>query len=494
MKKILITVLLFLSASFAQFYYTPSAQWDGADSASSAQTDNAFSAQTDHCSGDLAELSIQKRALAKKFGECAEKISHYTVSLLFFTLKEGESGQMEEAKCFAEYVEMFKPFATCFKTRYQNTLPFSIDERNSYLYYWAANSDDSRAFNELLAYMLHYKQIQEKEAGLEILDRFNTFDEELALRNVSLEDMEKKIAEANGSREDKDILRLYFKYIKAKYNYRFRCNMKSSFVCDTSWLGDEKNAFLKKYPESDYRDFVETQMPGFIPKTVEEKKQAKEENLQVKLKIREQEIARKIAERDVWVALTGIAMFGIPVTSTSGFDHNFNVSTMFGGALRASYRRAFFQYQYNFSLGGNNEGGSTSEKSYSLMLGGAIGPKKIFTIDLFAGLSYIDTYPNDSEMPHPNLDYSSWTLGAQGNYYIPMTESCDMVAFAQVRMNYVENYCRESFVEKENGHPSRCRDPYSSGSTGASSWEDLQWTFSLGVAVRFWKPKPASWY
>ncbi len=486
MKKVLIPVLLFLSASFAQFYYTPSAQ-EGGDISSSTQTDN--------CSGDLAELALQKRTLAKKFAECADKRSHHTISVLFFRVAEWESGGDEEQECFKEYSEAMLSASRCLESTHPEVSFFSIDEKNSYLFAWTKLTKHPKALNQLLHYMLHYKQIQEQEKDKQVLDQFNTFDEELSLRSISLEEMEETIAEMNASREDKDVLLLYFKYLKGNSDYRFRCFVKSSssFICDTTWLGEEKNAFLKKYLKSDFREFVETQIVGFTSLTKEEKLQKKAENQLVKQKKREQEIAQKIAERDVWVALTGIAMFGIPVIGTSGFDDNYDVSKMFGIALRASYRRAFFQYQYNFAPGDNNKGGSISQKSYSLLGGVAIGPKKWFTIDLLFGLSYIDSYPKNEGISRADLDYSSWTLAVQGNYYFPISDSWDVVAFAQARMNYIENHCRNEYLEPDD-YGTRCRDPYNDGSTGASSWEGMQWTFSLGVGVRFWKPKPESWY
>ena len=160
---------------------------------------------------------------------------------------------------------------------------------------------------------------------------------------------------------------------------------------------------------------------------------------------------------------------------------------------RTNGRWAFFQYQYNFAPGDNNKGGSISQKSYSLLGGVAIGPKKWFTIDLLFGLSYIDSYPKNEGISRADLDYSSWALAVQGNYYFPISDSWDVVAFAQARMNYIENHCRNEYLESDN-YGTRCRDPYNDGSTGASSWEGMQWTFSLGVGVRFWKPKPESWY
>ena len=482
MNKILISILISISAAFAQFYYTPTAQGEG--------TGKASSTPEVVCSGDLAELSLQKRTLAKKFAECADKRSHHTISVLFFRVAEWESGGDEEQECFKEYAEAMNSAAICLATTHPEVSFFSIDEKNSYLYAWTKLTKHPMALNQLLHYIQNFKQIQEQEKEKHVLDKFNTFDEELSLRSIPLDEMEFVLSEMNGSREDKDILLLYFKYLKANSDYRFRCSVKSSFVCDTTWLGEYKNEFLKKYPESSYREFVETQMAGFTSLTKDEKLQKKAENQLIKQKKREQEIAQKIAERDVWVALTGIAMFGIPVTSTKGFDDNFDVSKMFGISLKASWRRAFFQYQYNFAPGDNNMGGSIAEKSYSLMAGGIIGPKKWFTIDLMVGLSYIDTYPKVDGIS-PYRDYSSWAFAAQGNYYFPIADSWDIVAHVQARMNYVVNECRDSYWQQDEN---RCTDPNRGGNPQDKSWDDLQWTFSVGVGIRFWKPKPASWY
>ena len=441
---------------------------------------------TQTCSGDIVDYAIQKQALAKAFKDCDDKLTSYSVSILFFKVKEGEYGNNERTQCLNEYVNNLSTVVDCFEKNNPEMSFFSIEEKMAYNY-------RMQNFNLILDYIRNYKQAQEQIQDKKILDAYNRLDEEVALKAQTVEDLEKQLAEAEGSREDKDILELYFKFLKAKYDWPYRCSVKPAFRCDTTWLGDEKGAFLKKYPESAYKEFVETQMPGFADLTDEEKAQAKAENNAIKEKKREDEIAQKIAERDVWVALAGIAMFGIPVIGTSGFDDNYDVSKMFGIALRASYRRAFFQYQYNFAPGDNNKGGSLSQKSYSLMGGVAIGPKKWFTIDLLFGLSYIDSYPKNEGISRADLDYSSWTLAVQGNYYFPISDSWDVVAFAQARMNYIENHCRNEYLEPDD-YGTRCRDPYNDGSTGASSWEGVQWTFSLGVGVRFWKPKPASWY
>ena len=137
------------------------------------------------------------------------------------------------------------------------------------------------------------------------------------------------------------------------------------------------------------------------------------------------------------------------MTSTEGFDDNFDVSNMLTFGFKASWRSVVFQYQYFLSLGDNNKGGSVSEKGYTLMGGLMLGPKKIFTLDVLFGLSYIDTYPNDKDMRAANLDDESWTVAFQGTYYFPISDSWDITAHLQASMNFVENYCRDSFWKED---------------------------------------------
>jgi len=301
--------------------------------------------------------------------------------------------------------------------------------------------------------------------------------------------MENAVAEAEGSREDKDMLLLFYKYLRAKYDWPYRCSIKPAFMCDTSWLGEQKAEFLKKYPESQYRGFIETQMPSFADLTEEEKKLAKEDDEKIEQKNRERAIEQEKAERNVWVALSGMAMFGFPVTYTSGFDDNFDVSNALTFGLKASWRSVVLQYQYFLSFGDNNKGGSVSEKGYTIMGGLMLGPKKIFTLDVLFGLSYIDTYPSAEDMPEANLDDESWTLAFQGTYYFPISDSWDITAHIQARMNFVENYCRDTYWDTEGfSGDGRCDDPYRNADND-KYWDDLQWTFSAGIGIRFWKPR-----
>ena len=86
-----------------------------------------------------------------------------------------------------------------------------------------------------------------------------------------------------------------------------------------------------------------------------------------------------------------------------------------------------------------------------------------------------------------DLDDESWTLAFQGTYYFPISSSWDITAHLQARMNYVENYCRDSYWNSEDGYMS-CSDPLRPADND-KYWDSLQWTFSAGIGVRFWKPR-----
>lgn len=439
---------------------------------------------TQTCSGDVVDYAIQKREMAKTFRECDGRQTSYSVSILFFKVKEGEYGNDERLQCLGDYVNKLSTIVDCFEKNYPDMSFFSIEEKIAYNY-------SMQNFNLILDYIRNYKQAQEQIQNKKILDAYNRLDEEVTLSAEKIENLKKELAEAEGSREDKDILELYFKFLKAKYDWTYRCSVKKSFQCDTTWLGESKEAFLQKYPESPYREFVETQMPGFAEMTDEENALMFKEEQTVNQRLHNRNVEQKIAERDVWLALSGMALLGIPVTSTKGFDDDFGTSVAINLAFKASWRRAVFQYQYFLAPGENNKGGSVAEKGYALMGGVMIGPKKTFTVDLLFGVSYIDAYPKDKDMKNALLDYSSWTFAVQGSYYFPIADSWDLFAHVQARMNYMQNYCKDSFWQSEEG---RCTDPNRGGEPHEHDWEDMQWTFSIGIGGRFWKPKPVSMY
>jgi len=100
-------------------------------------------------------------------------------------------------------------------------------------------------------------------------------------------------------------------------------------------------------------------------------------------------------------------------------------------------------------------------------------------------LTYLDTYAKEEGIS-ANIDYESYAFAVQGTYYFPISDSWDVTAHVQARMNYIENFCRANYWDEEDG---RCTDPGRGGEPQDHSWEDLQWTFSAGIGIRFWKPR-----
>lgn len=274
---------------------------------------------------------------------------------------------------------------------------------------------------------------------------------------------ESVISEKNVSREDKDIAKLYLLYLRSKYDLNTRCNVKPAFGCDTSWLAEKKAEFMKKYPESQYRNFVETAMPAFENETDEEKKLAAADNEKIEQRENDIQIQKIKAERNVWISASAMFMAGIPVTVTKGF-------------------------------GENNKDGSISEKGYALFGGISFGPLKKLTVDLLFGWSFTDTYPAARDMPFADIDDESFAFAVQGSYYFPIFKSMDLFAHFQAGMHYVENYCSDTYWRSDDRGDGSYYDSYSCHDPNATNidsrfWDDMQWTFSVGVGVRFWKPR-----
>lgn len=452
-------------------------QFDETDAGASAPQMAGFT-----CSDDATGLIIKKRALQKKFGECIDKESNYSVSILFFTVAEGTSGTSEKDSCLMEYRDSVVTLQLCAMATQPGTYLFSLDE--SFLYLASVGG-----VGDFVRNIQNYEELSGKVSNASVIDGHN-FEglREVAKYAAAGDDF---ISEANVSREDKDIAKLYLLYLRSKYDWTVRCKVKPAFVCDTSWLAEKKAEFLQKYPESQYKNFVETAMPAFTDMTDEEKKLAAADNEKVEEREHEIEIQKIKEERNVWISASAMLLAGLPVTVTKGFDDNFNASNMMNLAFKLTWSHLLFQYQYYFSFGENNKGGSISEKGYALLGGISFGPLKKLTVDLLFGLSYMDLYPAAKDMPFADLDYESFMFALQGSYYFPIFKSMDVFAHFQVGMHYVENYCSDSYWRRDEGGFSnsyRCHDPNATNKEDRF-WDDMQWTFSVGVGVRFWKPR-----
>ena len=220
-----------------------------------------------------------------------------------------------------------------------------------------------------------------------------------------------------------------------------------------------------------------------------------DDNIKLDIEAGTEEVRQKLAKKPVWVSLSAFALFGIPVTYTEGFDDNFDVSTMLSFGIKAQYRFLVAQYQYYMSLGDNTMGETFSENGYAIMGGITAGLYKHWSVDFMIGWTWIDTHPNTESLKHSDIDDESIFLALQASVFFPIAESWDVFAHVQASVHFVENYCREEYWREQDRYGNSyeyCRDPFYS--SNEYYWDNLQWTFSAGVGIRFWKPKPKSMY
>lgn len=449
------------------------------------------------CPRDEIHLAIQKRSLLKKFRNCQKKHSVHSISLfsgipgLNVEVWNGESGLEERDACLVEFKSELDELNRCIENNFPEKNLLSREEFAGYTLamgnfsaYWSA--------------IEYYKDESEKYKPENLVDRYNTADEEYLFSLVSEASFNAVISNMEGDREDKDMAILYLQYLKIKYDFAYYRSHAS--VNGLEWIEFQKKNYLEKYPGTRHRDFILNEMNNGLL-TREEKQAAKAFNREVKTAIDietgTEEVRQKLAKKPVWVSLSAFSLFGIPVTYTEGFDENFDVSTTLSFGIKAQYRFLVAQYQYYMSLGDNTMGKVFSENGYAIMGGISAGLYKRWSVDFLMGWTWIDTHPNTESLKHSDIDDESVFLALQTSVFFPVAESWDVFAHVQASLHFVENYCREEYLTREewgNGYVMHyCRDPYRQ-SDNSNYWDDLQWTFSVGVGIRFWKPKPKSLY
>lgn len=88
------------------------------------------------------------------------------------------------------------------------------------------------------------------------------YEEKVLAQAINYDHTLTLISLLNETREDKDIMTLYTKYLLVKYGYNSRSYELSHLQMRTKqnkneWLSKEKSTFLAKYPETQYKGFME---------------------------------------------------------------------------------------------------------------------------------------------------------------------------------------------------------------------------------------------
>lgn len=468
----LLMLCMCLSSAYAGFYM------DFAAAEQDQQTDLTCTNDSLLCSGDEIELALQKRDMLQLYKECRTKVSHYSVSVLFFTVASGVSGTEEKELCLKEFANKLSLLDACVKGTHPEMSLFAEDERLAYLF-------DMGGFDAILYFIQNYDRLHSSD-DKSFIDQQNLGGVRQVFDLVHPDGVSGGISNFEGSREEKDVILAYMSYLKAKYDRSYRRKLcAGSSASDNSAIEQIKKNFQKKYPSSSYNAFLEKSLVSFNDPTRDDERAAKEYKRKIKTRIKERKIEDERKIKRVWLALEGMATVGYPLTLLNNFDDDFNMSALMGVGVKFTFWRFFFQYQYNFAPGGNNQDGLLTESTHAVAGGFSVGPLRKFSVELLAGWSFTDEYPANPYMPYPILDYESFYMALQGNVYFPIVERFDISAHFQAGFRYVKTYCADDRWTYTSSYSGRCDDVHMED----RARDNLQFNFSAGVGVRFWKPR-----
>lgn len=454
-QKSLILLLLAYGFSGASFYYEHSGNRDVA-------VENArpkIESPKGECRMSNDELSNGKRKLLQKYNECVNAYSVNSVHVLWFKVWEGESGVDERATCFRELSQEIIRMSDCAEQSLDNGALMSLDEFTGYML--------NLGFTEyFFGIILNYDSLKSYEAETKIVDEFDMEDEKYLFKD---RDYSELIQDMPVDRESKDVALLYLNYLRYKYG-DYGCEQVAfHYECSFDKVENDKKAFLNRYPDSKYSDFVNKVVVDY-----ESERSRIQAGKQHEKDLQEaQSIANDLKERRLWMALNLFGMVGFPQTDgPSSFDNEYDVSTMVTLGLKWQYRRFFLQYQY-YMAPGTTFDDSFAENGFFVMLGGSIGTLKSWSIDLFLGVNSVNTHGK-----YPYLEDSDFEplVGLQYSKAIQLTDCISLVLSAQAA--WTGFYYQELTA-----------DDRPSAQEAAT-----QLHLNFGVGVRFWTPKPRSMY
>lgn len=435
------------------------------------------------CPENEYHYAAKKRDLLNKFRECQNKHQIVTMSVVTpiksFQITQKETGMFERDVCMDMLALEMDTVAACLSKTFPKKDLFSRDEMVGYLirlnllpYLWKMIDE--------------YNPQRKPESKTDIIDPYNNADETYIFTNMNEKYFMSELNSLSVSREDKDMLLFYFRYLKMKYDMRYcRAHSDNSSECGRRiWVERERVKFFEKYPDTRHRPFIKKEMV-FEAENPDEKEIAEQYNHEVELVYndlleaeRYKEIAaqeeREIEEKKFQMSLSAFGAFGIPLNQDADYEKTFDVRNLISLGLKGQYRFFVFQYQYDMSFGGNVKGGAFSYKAYNLMGGFSVGYYKIWSVDLLTGLANIDQYP-DIERHRSYKDKRHFAGAVQANYFISLTESIDVFPHVEWMFRFVpfaKDYKTRS--ERDGKFP--------------------MGSISFGIGVRFWKPKTKSAY
>lgn len=432
------------------------------------------SEQEPQCGSDMESLNKAKTVLFKKFRECSKFSTTNTIHVLGFKVYEKEVPNENRPVCWEDWEKQSHNLAYCFAEKDPNGVLFSKHESWLMLYKNAVVTRDPSSIELLLLSIQQNDSVQARLKDKHVLADESDYEERSIAQDISYETVENLVAYLNVSREDKDVLLLLFKYLKARYDqqYSFMLHHEktgANFGIGYEWIADDKVDFLKKYPASRYEKFLNTEITDtFMTEKQKRKKKKKEEKLQQELKSKRKWMHASFGTQFGTTFLESSFDDWVQIPFNVNFVIEFQLSRMLIlGMPMIGFGSRHARVNDSAETSGETSFGLTS-LGWAAIFGFAPINRNRWSVDLLFGCYSLTLYPTANDKDSRKSDITT-LLGIQTDYMIPITEVSDVF----LRLQWL--FSPE--LEVKVADP----DNYRRGSMNS---------VSLGVGIHFGKPKP----
>lgn len=152
------------------------------------------------------------------------------------------------------------------KNKLEKTIPntslTNLEETDLLALFVASFNLDGNFFQFFLYGIQKHDSLKIEMSKYDEIGENDLYEEKVLAQAINYDHTLTLISLLNETREDKDIMTLYTKYLLVKYGYNSRSYELSHLQMRTKqnkneWLSKEKSTFLAKYPKTQYKAFME---------------------------------------------------------------------------------------------------------------------------------------------------------------------------------------------------------------------------------------------
>lgn len=152
------------------------------------------------------------------------------------------------------------------KNKLEKTIPntslTNLEETDLLALFVASFNLDGNFFHFFLYGIQKHDSLKIEMSKYDEIGENDLYEEKVLAQAINYDHTLTLISLLNETREDKDIMTLYTKYLLVKYGFNSRSYELSHLQMRTKqnkneWLSKEKSTFLAKYPETQYKAFME---------------------------------------------------------------------------------------------------------------------------------------------------------------------------------------------------------------------------------------------